>query len=94
MRTMSIEETKNGVLLRVYVKPKSPDFRVMVEGDEIVVFCREQPVQGKVNRELVKELTKLFHKRVELVSGATSRQKMLLISDVKKSDVEQVLRRS
>lgn len=91
---MSIEETKNGVLLRVYVKPKSPDFRVMVEGDEIVVFCREQPVQGKVNRELVKELTKLFHKRVELVSGATSRQKMLLISDVKKSDVEQVLRRS
>lgn len=73
------------------MKPRSRNFRVVVEGREIVVFCREQPVEGKVNRELVKEFSKMFHKKVELVSGATSREKVLLIRDSDRSVVERVL---
>ncbi|MDH5755017.1 MAG: DUF167 family protein [Candidatus Bathyarchaeota archaeon] len=89
---MKIQETKHGVILEVSVKPRSKDFEIVAEGDEIVVFCREEPVKGKVNRELIKELSRLFRKKVELVSGFTSKQKKLLIKDVEKSEVERVLR--
>ncbi|MDI6905496.1 MAG: DUF167 family protein [Candidatus Bathyarchaeia archaeon] len=90
---MKIQETKHGVILEVSVKPMSKDFEIVAEGDEIVVFCREEPVKGKVNRELIKELSRLFRKKVELVSGFTSKQKRLLIKDVEKSEVERVLLR-
>ncbi len=90
---MKIQETKQGVILEVYVKPRSREFKILAGDDEIVVFCREEPVRGKVNKELVKELSRLFHRKVELVSGFTSRQKKFLIRDAVKSRVEQVLLR-
>ncbi len=88
---MKFIETKQGLVLEVSVKPESRDFKVAVEGEEIVVFCRETPVKGKVNKELVKNLSKLFHREVELVSGFASKRKRLLIRDVGKSEVEQIL---
>lgn len=88
---MKIIETKDGVILEVFVKPKSQKFEVLLEGDEVVVRCTEEPVKGKVNKELLKALSKLFHTNVELVSGATSRQKRLLLKGIEKSDVERLL---
>ena len=88
---MKIQETKQGVILEVSVKPRSKEFKIVAEGDEIVVFCREEPVKGKVNKELIKELSRLFRKKVELVYGFTSKQKRLLIKDAEKSKVERVL---
>ena len=88
---MNLKETKDGTVIEVFVKPKSAKFEVLLEGDEIVVRCTEEPVKGKVNKELLKALSKFFHTNVELVSGAASRQKRLLIKDTKKSEVEQLL---
>jgi uncharacterized protein (TIGR00251 family) len=88
---MSFYETKHGVILEVSVKPSSKEFKIVTEGDEIVVFCREEPVKGKVNRELVKEFSRLFHKRVELVSGFTSKRKRLLIRNAERGEVERFL---
>lgn len=90
---MKISETKNGTIIEVFVKPKSAKFEVLLEGDEVVVRCTEEPVKGKVNKELLKALSKFFHTNVELVSGATSRQKRLLIKDTKRSEVERLLRK-
>jgi len=73
------------------VKPNSKEFKIMVEEDEIVVFCKEEPFKGKVNKELVKELSKLFGRRVELVSGFTSKNKKLLIKGMGKSEIERIL---
>jgi len=89
---MRITETKDGAILEVFVKPKSTKFEVTLEGDEVVVRCTEEPVKGKVNKELLKALSKLFHTNVELVSGATSRQKRLLLKNIEKSEVERILR--
>jgi len=75
------------------VKPHAREFKIVVEGDEIVVFCLEAPVKGKVNKELLKEFSRLFHTKVELVSGFTSKQKKLLIRGFGKSKVERVLLR-
>lgn len=89
---MNIKETGNDLILDVYVRPKSKEFKVVVEADEIVVHCREDPVGGRVNRELVKELSRLLGRKVELVSGFSSRQKKLLVRGALKSEVESALR--
>ena len=89
---MNVSETEDGAIIKVFVKPNSPKFEIAIDHDEIVVFCTEQPVKGKVNKELVKEFAKLFHTKVKIVSGLTSKQKRLLITGVEKSKVEQLLR--
>jgi uncharacterized protein (TIGR00251 family) len=88
---MKITETKNGTVIEVFVKPNQPKFNVKIDGDEIIVFCTEEPLKGKVNKEIIKELSKFFHAKVELVSGATSKQKRLLVTGVAKNEVEQLL---
>ena len=86
---MSITETKDGVILSVFVKPNSAKFKIELDGDEIVLQCTEEPVKGKVNKEIIKELSKLLHIEVELVSGATSRQKKLFVKGLRKKQVEE-----
>jgi uncharacterized protein (TIGR00251 family) len=89
---MKISETKNGAIIEVFVKPNQPKFNIKVDGEEIIVFCTEEPVKGKVNKELIKELSKLFHTQIEIISGLTSKQKWLLIKGIEKSEVERLLR--
>jgi uncharacterized protein (TIGR00251 family) len=89
---VSITETKEGVTLKVFVKPNSSSFKIEFNNDEIVVFSTETPVKSKVNKEIIKELTKLFHAKVELSSGATSRQKHLLIRGLNKQQADKVLK--
>jgi uncharacterized protein (TIGR00251 family) len=84
-------ETAEGVVLELYVKPNSKKFRVEFEGDEIVVLCREAPVKGRVNRELVKELSRFFNRRVELISGFSSRHKRILVRNIEVDEVNQIL---
>jgi uncharacterized protein len=88
---MSLIETKDGVILNVYVKPNSPKFSIELDGEEIVVYATEEPVQGKVNKEIIKELTKLLRSKVELKSGSTSRQKQFFAQGISKSKVLEFL---
>ncbi len=90
---MKITETKNGAVIEVFVKPNQPKFGVKVDGDEVIILCTDEPVKGKVNKEVIKELSKLFHAKVELVLGFTSKQKKLLITGVTTNEVEQLLSR-
>jgi uncharacterized protein (TIGR00251 family) len=90
---MKLTETKNGTVIEVFVKPNQPKFNVKFDGDEVMVFCTEEPVKGKVNKELIKELSKLFHAEIEIVSGLTSKQKRLLIRNMSRSEVEPLLHR-
>jgi uncharacterized protein (TIGR00251 family) len=88
---MSIRETKDGAILTIIVKLNSPKFKVELVGDEIVVYVTEKPEKGKVNREIIKELTKLFHTKVELVFGATSKEKKLLVCRLRKEEAKRLL---
>ncbi len=88
---MKIIETKKDLIIEVFVKPKSANFEVTLEGDELIVRCTKEPVNGKVNKELLKALSKFFHTNVELVSGISSRQKRLLLKGIRKSEVEHLL---
>jgi uncharacterized protein (TIGR00251 family) len=88
---MKLLKTSEGVVLEVYVKPNSKKFRMEFEGDRLVVSCREAPVKGRVNGELIKELSKLFNRKMELVSGLRSRHKKILISNVEADEINQKL---
>lgn len=88
---MKLLKTAEGVVLDLHVKPNSKKFRVEFDGDELVVSCREAPVKGKVNKELLKKFSRLFNRQVEIVSGFTSRQKKLLIRDIEAEEVSRIL---
>jgi hypothetical protein len=88
---MRVLRTDQGVVLDVYVRPDSREFKIRVEDGELVVCCREAPVKGKVNRELVKELSRLFKRRTKIVAGFTSKQKRVLINDISLEEVNDVL---
>lgn len=88
---MKLLESEKGIILELYVKPNSKRFSIKFEGDKLVVLCREAPVKGRVNKELVKKLSKLFNRKVELVSGSRSRQKKILISNIEADEVNQIL---
>lgn len=88
---MRISQTKDGVVLEVLVKPRSGVFKIIVDGDDVVVHCTEEPVKGKVNKELINELSRIFHKEVAMVSGVVSKQKLLLIKGASANEVEKAL---
>jgi uncharacterized protein (TIGR00251 family) len=91
---MKLIETKEGTLIEVFVKPNQPRFSIKLEGDEITIFCVEEPVKGKVNKELLKELSKLFHTEVVIVSGFTSKQKRLIIKNTQVNEAEALIHRA
>jgi len=88
---MKLHETAQGVAVNVYVKPRSKHFQLTVQNGELVVFCRETPVRGRVNRELRNELSKLFKRRVEILSGLSSRQKNILINNISLEEAAEIL---
>ena len=91
MSTTKLLKTDQGVVVNVYVKPDAREFKIEVEDDEIVVNCLAAPVKGKVNKELVKELSKLFKRKIEIVSGFTSKLKRVLIKDISLDEVGNVI---
>jgi len=88
---MSLKETKEGIILSIFVKPNSPKFKIELDGGEVVVYATEEPEKGKVNKEIMKETGKLLGFRVEIVSGLTSKQKVLLLRSASKAQVEAAL---
>jgi uncharacterized protein (TIGR00251 family) len=91
---MKLLKTDQGVVLNVYVRPGSREFKIEVEDEELVVHSKESPVKGKVNRELIRELSKVFKRRVEIISGFTSRQKRVLITDISLDEVNDIISES
>ncbi len=89
---MSINQAQDGTSLKVFVKPNSLKFKIEFDGEEIVIYSTEEPVKGKVNREIVKKLSKMLSFEVEIISGLTSKQKVLFLKDAKKETVEAALR--
>lgn len=84
---MRLRRTAQGTVVDIYVKPNSKRFKIQFEEDELVVHCREAPIKGKANKELIKELSRLFERRVQIVSGSTSRQKRILIENITVEEV-------
>ncbi len=65
----------------VHVKPNSKEFRVeKITETERIVYVRSPPKKGQANEELVKGLKKMLKRNVKIISGFTSRTKVIEIS--------------
>ena len=91
---MKIKETDEGVILEVFVKPKSKTSRIEVTNMEVQFFCKKPPYKGRANKELIKVFSNLFRVEVKLIYGATTNQKKLLLKGVKKVRLEKIINSS
>ncbi len=67
--------------IQVTVVPKSGPFRIERKADgSLKIHLRSAPESNKANMELVKEMRRLLKAEVHIISGLTSRRKVLDIS--------------
>jgi uncharacterized protein (TIGR00251 family) len=90
-RNMKLYETGDGVVFEVQVKPNMRQFQLELDANKLVALCSSVPMKGKVNKELLKQFSRLLGGHVELVSGFTSRQKRFIVRGIKVEKVEQIL---
>jgi len=83
----SASKTKNELILKIKVAPRSSQAGIVGQyGDALKVKLTSPPVEGKANRELVEMLAKEFgvpKKNIEIISGLSSRNKIVRLYGVK-----------
>lgn len=93
---MEIEEREDGVVLGVLVQPCSSRTEIVgpAEGGALKIKVTAPPREGKANRELIKFLSKLFgvaKSRIAILSGESSRNKRIFISEISSAEVKEIL---
>jgi len=79
-----------GTRIRIEAKPKSKSFRITIS-DKIIINCRSPPEKGKANKEILKELSKIFDRRVRILSGHRSKSKTILVEAIKPETARNIL---
>ncbi len=69
--------------LNIKVQPNSgrQEIQQSIDGSISKVFLKSQPKDNKANEELVKFLKKHFAKEVKIISGFTSKRKLIEVKD-------------
>lgn len=87
--------TGESALLRIRVQPRAKRDEVVGErGDAIVIRLKAPPVDGKANAALIEFIAKAAgvpRSRVEILRGATSREKVLRVSGVAEGELRRAL---
>ena len=68
--------------LKIIVKPSSPKNEIIFfdkNKQSLKIAVKAPPEKGKANQELIKFISKLLQRKVEIVKGLTSREKILKI---------------
>ena len=91
-----VTERKGGTVIPFWIQPKASRNKIMgLYGDKIKLAITAPPVDGKANKEVCKIVAKLLKvpkTSVSIVSGESSRRKLIFvpISD-KKSVIEKII---
>ena len=88
--------SEKGTFLRIVVKPNSKKKELIEEiSRNVITINLESTAQkGKANSELLKRLSKKLEistSDISIVSGHKSREKILLIENLSKEEVEKIL---
>jgi len=87
-----IEETSEGVLLGLRVKPSSSHFRFSTNPKgELVMELKSPAEKDEANAELIKRLKAIFRHDVSLLRGRRSRNKVVLIRGASAVEVKDKL---
>jgi uncharacterized protein (TIGR00251 family) len=90
----AITQTKDGVLLKIEVSPKSDKFMICgynVWREGVEVKIKALPQKGKANKEIIDEFTKIIKNPVEIISGHKSHHKTLKIYNINKEELIKIL---
>ena len=70
--------------LKIIVKPNSSKNKILNYNKEkkaLKIAIKAHPEKGLANKELIKFLSKLLKKKIEIKSGKTSKQKIIKIKE-------------
>ena len=66
--------------MKAIIKPNSKETKIISdEGGTLTIAVRSPPEKGKANKELVRFLAKHFKRKVRIISGFRSKNKVLEI---------------
>ncbi len=86
-----LKETKNGIILKLHAQPRSSRNRVVGPyGQRLKIAIQAPPADGKANKALQQFLARLLHvpkSCITLKSGASSREKSFLISNISMQEI-------
>jgi len=77
-----LDKIEEGTVLSISVAPNSENFEISgidEWGQELRIRCKEKALEGRANKEIQKELEKLFGSETRIVSGAKSKHKKVLV---------------
>lgn len=90
-----MEETNEGVILRVKVIPKASKTEIVGwEGEELKIRVKAVPEKGKANQALINFLAKYLNiakSDVSLTGGETSRHKKILFRNKNVNDFSPII---
>ena len=79
-RPIVVYETLNKIKIKVKLHPNSSQEKIEQKSKEkYEVWLKEKPIDNKANEKLVKVLKKYFKKKVEIVKGLKSKEKVVEI---------------
>ncbi len=76
---MSYKKTLDGILIEAKIKTGCSSFSIKNVDGKIFIEVLSPPVEGKANKEIIKELRKLFKSEAQIVKGLKSKDKVILI---------------
>jgi len=77
----SLKETSVGLQVNIRVKPSSHKFDIKITDNSIVISTKSIARDNNTNIEILKELKRLSKRNVSIVSGATTKERVLLIEN-------------
>nr|MBC7244786.1 YggU family protein [Chloroflexota bacterium] len=90
-----IRESQQGVIVAVHVVPRSPRDEIAgTYGNALRIRLKAPPVEGAANAALLAFMAQVLdipRRQVKILSGQTSRHKLLVISNLTKDQVQQKL---
>lgn len=76
-KTKISEELKNKKVLEIQVKTNSEKTEIMFQDEKIIMKVKAPPEDNKANHEIIKYLKKQTGKQPKIISGTTSRKKLI-----------------
>lgn len=78
-------------VIEIHIKLHSDKFMINKENDIFQVFVTEVPEKNKVNKEIIKQFSKMLKMPVGILSGWKSRKKKIKIDGLSLEEVEACL---
>lgn len=81
------------IIVDVKVKPGSKTNSLGFFDGILSVHIKERPVKNKANLALLKYLKTVFGKEVEIISGFSSRNKKIMIRNLKRDEYQSIIKK-